>query len=771
MLFNSSIRKELAQTFAAILTVLLTIIITVMLIRTLSMASKGSVAPQDVMLVLTYVMLGYIPILLSLALFLTIVLVLARMYRDSEMVIWQSAGAGTLRLFGPILAFAWPILISVAALMLLAWPWSNAQITVIGLQFQQRSEISHIQPGEFQKSSNGKRVAFIESQQNRSAYTQSLEGVNAFLFTNDSDIGKQTIITARSAHVERDEDDRFVVFKDGQQLEFDSNTQMRTVLNFERYTVLVSETQKINNPRQRAKELPTEQLLSAPTPSNMGELSWRLGLIFAAINFILLAIPLGYANPRIGRNTGILYAVLTAIIYYNLINLGRNWISSDKFSIVSMMLIIHGSMFGIAIFFILKRHYEWKILPHFLFPVKRNEKVATGDKNTRQTKTTLAKISKRYFNSIWGGLPTVKRLFYSEISSAILLVALGFLSLFFFFDFIDDVGDMGKKGYQFHHVLLRSLLELPLHLYDLMPIVILIGTIFVLARMAQNSEFTILRTSGLSPQLALRLLTMVGLFGAMLTFALGDVAIPAANKGKNQLMESFYQDQGTASTSTRHSAWLRDRDDNHVYTVNLYQDSNTQLRQVSLYVFNKNNILIQWINAPSATIQADGTWLLQNASRSTLLNLGTPQASISDEPAQNIIWKNNLNANVVSIATHKETGMSLISLYQFIEHLSQNAQTSDTYLFTFWQKILYPFSCLVMVMLALPFAYLHFRSGGISAKIFAGVMIGVTFIVINNMFGHLGQLRHWPPLLSAGAPSLIYLVLSFAVFSWLVKNR
>lgn len=768
MLFNSSIRKELAQTFAAILTVLLTIIITVMLIRTLSMASKGTVAPQDVMLVLAYVMLGYIPILLSLALFLTIVFVLARMYRDSEMVIWQSAGVGTLRLFGPILAFTWPILVGIAALMLLAWPWSNSQITTIGLQFQQRSEISHIQPGQFQRSSNGKRVAFIESQKNRSSNSEYLEGTNAFLLTNDSDAGKQTIITAQGAHVEQDGDDRFLVFNDGQQLEFDSQTLMRTVLNFERYTVLVSETQEINNPIQKSKELATEQLLLNPTPSNMGELSWRLGLIFAALNFILLAIPLGYANPRVGRNTGILYAILTAIIYYNLINLGRSWISSDKFGIVPVMLAVHGIMLGAAIFFILKRHYEWKILPYFLSPSRKNQSAATDNKSTPKTKTTPTKVIKH--RVLWGRLPTVKRFFYSEISSAVLLVAVGFLSLFFFFDFIDDVGDMGRKGYQLYHVLLRTLLELPMHLYELMPIAILIGTIFVLARMAQNSEFTILRTSGLSPQLALKLLVMVGLFGAMLTFALGDVVIPAANKGKNQLMESFYLERGTP-TAASHSAWLRDRDNNYTYTVSLYQDSNTQLRQVSLYVFDKQNQLIQWVNAPTATIRADGTWLLENASRSTLLQLGTPDAHIFDEPVQNISWKNNLNANVVSIATYRETGMSIVSLYQFIEHLSQTAQASDAYLFNFWQKILYPFSCLVMVMLALPFAYLHFRSGGISAKIFGGVMIGVTFIVINNMFGHLGQLHHWPPLLSAGMPSLLYLILSFAVFSWLVKNR
>ncbi|MGL4667921.1 MAG: LPS export ABC transporter permease LptF [Saezia sp.] len=767
MLFNSSIRKELAQTFAAVLTVLMTIIITVMLIRTLSMASKGAVSPQDVMLVLAYVMLGYVPMLLSIALFLTIVFVLARMYRDSEMVIWQSAGAGTWRLLRPILGFTWPILIGITALMLFVWPWSNSQITAIGLQFQQRSEISHIQPGQFQKSSNGKRVAFIESQGNFQENNDYLEGKNAFLFTNDTVNETQTIITAQSVHIETQGEDRFLVFSHGQQLEFDAKTQIRTLLNFKRYSVLAKETQDIISPAQKAKELPTEQLLSNPTARNMGELSWRLGLIFAALNFILLAIPLGYANPRVGRNTSILYAILTCVIYYNLIHLTGNWINNGKFGFFPVMLILHGSMSCIAIFFILKRHYDWKILPNFLSLPSKNKALSTNDKNTKKEKPPLKKTIKRRI--LLGRMPTVKRLFYAEIFSAVLLVALGFLSLFFFFDFIDDAGNMERKGYSFYFVVLKTFMQLPMHLYELMPIVILIGTIFVLSRMAQHSEFTILRTSGLSPQLALKLLVTVGLFGAMLTFILSDVIIPEANRSSNALMENFFMERGSSSAS--HSAWLRDRDEEYTYTVNLYQDTNTQLRSISLYAFNKDNQLVQWVKAPTASIQANGTWLLENAVRSTLLHLGTPEAQIQDEPAQNIAWKNNLNADVVSIASSKEAGMNIFSLYQFIQHLSQNAQASDSYLFSFWQKILYPFSCLVMVMLALPFAYLHFRSGGISTKIFGGVMIGITFIVINNMFGHLGQLHHWPPLLSAGMPSLIYLILSFAVFSWLVKNR
>lgn len=777
MLFNTSIRKELAQTFAAILAVLLTIVITVMLIRTLSMASKGAVSPQDVMLVLGYVMLGYIPMLLSLTMFLTIVFVLARMYRDSEMVIWQGAGAGTLRLLKPIFTFTWPIITGIIVLMLVIWPWANQQITSIGLQFQQRSEINRIQPGQFQVSSNLKRVVFIERQVENSQNSDYPEGKNVFLYTNDLVNNKLSIISAQTAHVEVHGDEKYLVLTDGQQIEFDRNTEMRTVLVFDSYKTLVSDTQEIINPAQKSKERDTLSLLEDPTAANLGELSWRLGFIIASLNLIIIAIPLGYANPRSGRNTSLLYALLTFVIYFNLINLGQSWINSEKFTMIPTMIAIHGSMFAIAVFFILKRHYSWVILPKF-FSKSHRKPQASPEKTTPTTKqatTTPAdktNISQKakHKKFLWGRMPTVRKLLFVEITYAVLFVALGFLSLFFFFDFIDDLGDMSRKGYQFHHILIRSLLQVPAHLYELMPIVILIGTIFVLARMAQSSEFTILRTSGLSPKRALRLLAIVGCVGAFITFVLGDIIIPTTNQFSNRFMESFYSSQATPQRSMR-AAWLKDKDDEYSYAVSVFQDSSHKLSLIQIYAFNDNNQLVSWINAPTATINTDGTWTLENATRSTLADITSDQARIIDEPAQNIIWNNSLNADVVSIATSKDTGLSILALSRFIQHLSLNGQDFDAFSFSLWQRLLYPFSCLVMVMLALPFAYLHFRSGGISTKVFGGIMIGISFVVINSMFGHIGQLQHWPPIISAGMPSLIYLLASLATFSWLVRNH
>ena len=149
MLFDSSIRRELARSFGATLVVLVTVVMTMMLIRTLGQASRGSVNPSDVMLVMGFTVLGQLPIILSLSLFVAVVGVLSRMYRDSEMVIWFSSGQGLMSLLRPLLRFAWPVMAVIAILSLGVWPWANAQIQELKTRYEQRSDIDRIAPGEW----------------------------------------------------------------------------------------------------------------------------------------------------------------------------------------------------------------------------------------------------------------------------------------------------------------------------------------------------------------------------------------------------------------------------------------------------------------------------------------------------------------------------------------------------------------------------------------------------------------------------------------------
>lgn len=366
-------------------------------------------------------------------------------------------------------------------------------------------------------------------------------------------------------------------------------------------------------------------------------------------------------------------------------------------------------------------------------------------------------------------MKTILQLFYREICKAIAFVTVGFLALFYFFDFIDALSDVGRGGYQFHHAVLYTALRMPGHLYELMPISVLIGTILVLARMAQSSEFTILRTSGLDPKRALGILAGIGLGAALLTFLIGDYLAPVAARSGDTLRTSVLANSDSAPVR---GTWIKDRDETRSYAVHIGNlKSSHQLEDIRIYAFDENNRLTDWIVAPAADIDGSGYWRLHQATRSTIENSGTPGARMIDASLPSLSWKTNLNAGVVSISIMDPDAMSTVNLFQYIQHLSDNDQDSSRYEFQLWRKLLYPFACLVMVMLALPFGYLHFRSEGISAKVFGGIMIGISFVVVDSMFSHLGQLRNWPPVVAAGAPSAIYLIASLGVFAWLVRNR
>jgi len=181
MLFQSSLRKELARSFGATLVVLVTIILTIVLIRTLGLAAKGQVSPQDILLLLAYATLGRLPTILSLSLFIAILTTLSRLYRDSEMVIWFSSGRGLASFVPPVMRFSWPVLLVIAVSALWLWPWTNQKTQELRSSYQQRSNLDRVAPGQFQESSDGSRVFFIDrnsqlnsrSPQNRDALRSS----------------------------------------------------------------------------------------------------------------------------------------------------------------------------------------------------------------------------------------------------------------------------------------------------------------------------------------------------------------------------------------------------------------------------------------------------------------------------------------------------------------------------------------------------------------------------------------------------------------------
>ena len=369
-------------------------------------------------------------------------------------------------------------------------------------------------------------------------------------------------------------------------------------------------------------------------------------------------------------------------------------------------------------------------------------------------------------------MKTVRRLFYADIISAVAFVAAAFLSLSFFIDFIDQLGDVGQGNYTMLHAAAYSLLLVPGHFYEVGPIAVLIGTIYTLSRMAQSSEYTILRTGGLGPGRALSLLASLGLIFGVLTFLVGDYLAPFSERQATQL-QAFYKGGKKLGAS---GAWLKDHasapDGERSYSINVGSSGPAKLlHDIRIFEFDADGRLLRRIAAASAQVEPDQTWMLTDVTLTRWVAGDGSAAQVPEEKLPQMTWHSNLSAAAVAAAVSSASTMSTIELARYIGHLADNEQATQSHQIQFWKRALYPFACLVMVGLALPFAYMHARAGGVSLRVFGGIMLGISFVLLNNVAGHLGLLRDWTPWMVAAAPSALYLLLSFAAFSWLVRYR
>jgi len=342
MLFDSTLRRDLARSFGATLVVMLTIVLTMMLIRTLAQAAGGVISPQDVVLLLGFTALGYLPTILSLSLFVATVATLTRMYRDSEMVIWFASGVGLARFVRPVLRMSWPVMIVVLLLALFVWPWVNQRGAELKNRYERRSDLSRIAAGQFQSSADGKRVFFIDRDTE-----DSRVGRNVFVLTLQGDT--EAVTSARAGRIELEGDQRYVLLERGQRNEDNQRSGERTLSRFESYRALSGErlTSSIQNLPPTARR--TIDLLRQPTKPFQGELAWRLGLVLGAANLLLLAVGLAATNPRRPGSWNLLLALLAFVVYFNLINLSQAWIATGKASMGGMLVAIHGSVFLLAL--------------------------------------------------------------------------------------------------------------------------------------------------------------------------------------------------------------------------------------------------------------------------------------------------------------------------------------------------------------------------------------------------------------------------------------
>lgn len=342
MLFDSSIRKELARAFGATLVVMLTIVLTMVLIRMLGQAAKGSVAPADVSLALGYTVIAQLPMLLNLSLFVAVVSGLSRMYRDSEMVVWFASGQRLGGFVRPVLRMSWPVVLGMAALVGVVRPWAQEQSAELRDRFERRSDLARVAAGQFQASRDGRRVFFIDRDSDEAQI-----GRNVFILSRTP--GQESVTTAREGRIVFEDGNRLLQLEHGQRVILDDQRGQQNVARFDEARVLVGDATADGSATASVIGRGTLDLLADLSPAARGELVWRAGQVLTMVNLLLLAIGLASGGPRQASNWNLLLALLTYVVYFNLLNLSQAWVSTGRFSAGPTLVAVHGGVLVVAL--------------------------------------------------------------------------------------------------------------------------------------------------------------------------------------------------------------------------------------------------------------------------------------------------------------------------------------------------------------------------------------------------------------------------------------
>ena len=346
-----------------------------------------------------------------------------------------------------------------------------------------------------------------------------------------------------------------------------------------------------------------------------------------------------------------------------------------------------------------------------------------------------------------------------EIYSATLLVLLAFLGLFAFFDLIHELGDIGKGDYRLRHAALFVLLTVPGHVYELMPIAALIGAVYALAQLAAHSEVTVMRVSGLSTRRALGAVARIGLLFVAITFVFGEFIAPPAERAAQALRLRALT--SVIAQEFRSGLWVKD-ESRFVNVREVRPD--TSLVGVKIYEFDRDYRLRSISFAERGEYLPPSSWRLSGVTKTVFGSPEGPRAPPARiEKSPEFVWTSDLNPDILGVLLVQPDKMSITNLYLYTRHLAENRQNTGRYDIALWKKVVYPLAVLVMMALALPFAYMQVRSGGVSLKIFAGIMLGLVFHLLNSLFAHLGAINTWPALLSAVTPSVLFLLLALGM--------
>ena len=369
-----------------------------------------------------------------------------------------------------------------------------------------------------------------------------------------------------------------------------------------------------------------------------------------------------------------------------------------------------------------------------------------------------------------------------EVLIATLFVLVALVALIAFFDLVSQARNIGNR-YSISMALFLTMLKLPSRLYEVMPIAALLGAVYTMSRLASNSEFTIMRVAGLSPFRLAGMMTVPALILIAMTYCLGEWLNPAADMMRND-MDNILFNRKLSARGYSSGVWVKDNVKEQqnagqatvrfVNVHNLIAGEHSRTGAWRVFEFDKDGSLIRVLHAPEASYISGRGWHLKDAKVETLPKITHDETPMVEKSSArkdvDLMLPSEMRPEILGVLTIKPERMGISDLWQYIAHLKETKQTSDRYQVALWSKVFYPLAIFVMLAVAMPFAYLNTRSGGVSIKIFAGLMIGISFYALNNIFSFLGVLNTWHPMVVAVVPTSVMLICA-AVALWLLERR
>jgi lipopolysaccharide export system permease protein len=357
------------------------------------------------------------------------------------------------------------------------------------------------------------------------------------------------------------------------------------------------------------------------------------------------------------------------------------------------------------------------------------------------------------------------RYFWQEASVNILMIMLGLIAMFSFFDLIQELDSLGQGNYGLTQLLAFVLLSIPGHIYEVVPVAVLVGMMYTLGTLARNSELVVMRVSGLSLANIAFSLIKVGLLFTFVTFLVGELITPISEKMAQRMR--IKATDSVIAQEFRSGLWVKDGK-SFVNAETVLPDAS--LLNVHIYEFDENFKLRSISTAKKANF-SDDRWGLAEVTQSKFntfkkIELNNVQTQFFNQAN----WKSLIRPELLNVLLVAPEKMSAWNLYSFINHLAANKQKTTRYEVALWSKMIYPLACMVMVILALPFGFLQQRASGTSTKIFIGIMLGVAYQIMNRVFIHLGVLNDWPPLFSAITPTVLFLIAGLSLL-YVVERR